>query len=244
MKFSLKSLVTALVIVNGSIFSSSVLAQADDEYATAKQKVESVLGLKVESIGDAPVPGLLQVSTDRGLFYTSEDGTYFLQARVFNLDEGMRNETEEALSELRVEGLEAFDGSTIEFKADKEKYVVNVFTDITCGYCRKLHNEIADYNDLGITVRYLAYPRAGLNSGSYNDMVSVWCAKDQQEAMTSAKAGDSVLSARCSNEVAQQYQFGQRIGVTGTPNIILPDGSMIPGYQPAKQLEQALKDVM
>jgi thiol:disulfide interchange protein DsbC len=131
----------------------------------------------------------------------------------------------------------------IEFKADKEKYVVNVFTDISCGYCRKLHNEIAEYNKKGITVRYLAFPRGGLVSQSYKDMVSVWCSADKQEAMTTAKGGGQVADTSCENKVAQQYKFGQAIGVSGTPNIILPDGTMIPGYQPPKELLDALKNI-
>ncbi|WP_026377508.1 bifunctional protein-disulfide isomerase/oxidoreductase DsbC [Aestuariibacter salexigens] len=222
----------------------SLMACAEPSASPVKDKIESTLGLQVSSVADSPVPGLVQVMTDRGMFYASKDGTYFLQARIFNLDEEMRNETEEALGAIRLEGLQQFQDSAVVFKAEDEKYVVNVFTDITCGYCRKFHREIANYNDRGITVRYLAFPRAGLNSKPYNDMVSVWCAEDPLEAMTAAKADEEIASASCKNSVAQQYQFGQRVGVTGTPNIILPDGTLIPGYQPADQLEQALKQVM
>ncbi|MDP5041588.1 MAG: thioredoxin fold domain-containing protein, partial [Paraglaciecola sp.] len=163
------------------------------------------------------------------------------QARVYNLDAGMLNETELALSKMRLAGVEEFKDSVIEYKAKNEKYVVDVFTDITCGYCRKLHGEMDKYNDLGITVRYLAYPREGLRGQTYKNMVSVWCASDPQEAMDDAKNGQTVASKVCENKVAEQYAFGQQIGVNGTPNIILPDGSLIPGYQPPNLLEQALK---
>lgn len=219
---------------------------ADDgqNYQQVKSKLQVALGMQVSSIGDAPVPGLLQVLTDKGLFYTSDDGKYLLQARIYNLDEGMRNETETALGNVRLDGLADFKDAVIEYKADKEKYVVNIFTDISCGYCRKLHNEMDKYNDLGITVRYLAFPRGGLNSSSYTDMVSVWCAENKQEAMDNAKAGGTVATKNCQTKVAEQYAFGQKIGVNGTPNIILPDGSVIPGYQPPKQLEQALKTIL
>lgn len=216
-------------------------AQADD-LDEVKLKIQQKIAIPITAVADSPVPGLIQLTTERGLFYASRDGKYLLRANVYNLDEGLRNETEVAMSSMRLDGLKNFDGESIEFKADKEKYVVNVFTDITCGYCRKLHREIEEYNDLGITVRYLAFPRAGLNSQGYSDMVSVWCATDPQEAMTSAKAGDSVDAAKCANTIAEQYQFGQQIGVTGTPNIIMPNGTIIPGYQPAKALEQAIKD--
>lgn len=205
-----------------------------------KTKVENTLGWKVSAVADAPVQGLVQLNTEKGLFYASEDGKYLMQARVYNMDEDMRNETEVALSKMRLDGLEQFSSSAIEFKAEHEKHVITVFTDITCGYCRKLHNEIDTFNDLGITVRYLAFPRAGLNSQVYRNMVSVWCAKDPKEAMTFAKDGDDIEPATCKNNVAAQYEFGQQIGVNGTPNIILEDGTLIPGYQPAKVLAQAL----
>ena len=231
-----------LTIVASFTLQLNAFAQVQsDGFAAAKQKIQSTLGMKVIAIGDSPVPGLLQVETDKGLFYTSQDAKYLLQARVFNLDEGMRNETESALTDMRLSGLADFKNSTIEYKATKEKYVVNVFTDITCGYCRKLHNQMEEYNDLGITIRYLAFPRSGLGGQSYQDMVSVWCADDPQKALTEAKNGAGVPSHVCSSKVTEQYNFGQSVGVSGTPNIILPDGSMIPGYQPPEQLLQALK---
>lgn len=221
--------------------STATIAQSDtDAHDALKSKLSTTIGLDVLSIGDAPVTGLLQVNTNRGLFYVSEDGNFLLQARVFNLNEGMKNETEAALSSLRLDGIKSFQDSAIEFKAKNEKSVITVFTDITCGYCRKLHNEIGEFNDMGITVRYLAFPSQGLNSKNYNDMVSVWCAKDPEAALTNAKAGSSVLSQQCDNQVAAQYQFGQQVGVSGTPNIVLPDGSMVPGYQPASAIAQAL----
>ncbi|MBU2876931.1 MULTISPECIES: thioredoxin fold domain-containing protein [Aliiglaciecola] len=214
------------------------------DYAKTKQKLESVLGLKVLAIGDSPVPNLAQVSTNQGLFYASENGKYLVSGRIFNVDAGMRNETDVKLAELRIEGISDFsDEDVIEFKAKDEKYVINVFTDITCGYCRKLHREIDDYNDKGITVRYLAFPRGGLNTQTYYDMVAVWCADDKQGALTAAKTGADVDGSTCSNKVADEYAFGTRIGVNGTPNIILPDGSLVGGYMPADALLEKLSQI-
>ena len=187
------------------------LSAADEKltYEQVKTKLQTTLGMQIASIGDAPVPGLLQIMTGKGLFYVSEDAHYLLQARIYNLDEGMRNETEETLGSVRLGGLQQFENAVIEYKAKNEKYVVNIFTDITCGYCRKLHNEMDKYNDLGITVRYLAFPRNGLKSKSYADMVSVWCADDKQQAMDNAKAGGTIASKSCATKVAEQYAFGQ-----------------------------------
>lgn len=235
---AVKRVLVASAIIASSLF--SVVAHAADE-AAIREKLTTKLGLDVDSFADSPVKGLVQVSTNRGLFYVSENGEFLLQARVFNIDEDMRNETEVALTSLRLDGVKDMASSAITFKAKEEKHVITVFTDITCGYCRKLHNEIGELNDNGITVQYLAFPRSGLNSENYEDMVSVWCAANPQQALTNAKAGDNVASASCKNKVAEQYMLGQKLGVNGTPNIILPDGSLIPGYQPAELLVQVLE---
>ena len=234
--FKRKAVVAALVLSSAT----GVAAQSDNLDAV-KAKIQSTLGMKISAIADSPVNGLLQLETDKGLFYSSDDGKFLLQARVYNLDEGMRNETEITLSQMRLAGIEEFKDSVIEYKAKNEKYVVTIFTDINCGYCRKLHNEIDKYNDLGITVRYLAYPREGLRSATSKSMVSVWCADDKPKALTAAKNGETVKPKTCESKVAEQYAFGQRVGVNGTPNIILPDGTLIPGYQPPGILVQALQ---
>lgn len=238
----MKGLNKILVLMALCMLGSAVAK--DDDYSVAKGKIESLLGMQVKAIADAPINGLLQVVTDKGLFYSSPDAKYFMQGRIYNLDEGMRNETEVSLAAMRLGGIAKFSSSVIEFKAKDEKYVVDVFTDITCGYCKKFHNEIDQYNKLGITVRYLAYPREGLSGRTYKDMVSVWCAENPQQAMTNAKGGEGVKSKTCENKVAEQYAFGQSIGVNGTPNIILPDGSLIPGYQPPALLAEALKQLL
>jgi thiol:disulfide interchange protein DsbC len=233
--------VTQLVTLTFFASASASAFSADSQpNEVISHKVEVMTGLEVSSIADAPIAGLVQVMTSKGLFYVSKDANYLVQGRVYNIDEGMRNETEEALINVRKTGLESFNGDAIEFKAANEKYVVNVFTDVTCGYCRKLHNQIDAYNDLGITVRYLAFPRAGLGSKAYRDMVSVWCSDDAKDALTKAQNGEQIAAASCANNVAEQYKFGQQTGVNGTPNIILPNGTVVPGYQPPETLLQSI----
>jgi thiol:disulfide interchange protein DsbC len=232
----LLSTLAGLLILSGS----NAIAQVNDDELVAS--LSKKLDLEISNISDSPVPGLKQIVTDRGIFYVSDNGEYFLQARVYNIKNGIEDETEIALRNMRLQGIERFKESAIEFKAADEKYVVNVFTDATCGYCRKLHNEMNELNELGITVRYLAFPRAGLNSKEYQEAVSIWCSSDPHQAMTDAKAGKSVDNAQCENKVAQQYQFGLQIGVRGTPNIILPDGTVVAGYKPAQALAQELSN--
>lgn len=127
------------------------------------------------------------------------------------------------------------------FKAPMQKYVINIFTDIDCGYCRKLHSEIDQYMAEGITVRYLFFPRAGKDSESYKKAVSVWCADDKNAALTAAKTSTTPPPEKtCKNPVEKQMALGDELGVRGTPMMISPKGYVYPGYMPAKKLAEAL----
>lgn len=233
--------VISAFLLASSVLAGSAMAQAANEHAELIQRFQTKLGFQVVSVSDSSISGLLQINTSAGIFYASEDGEYFVNGRIYKVGDEIIDETGAAFNQYRLEGVERFKDSAIEFKAKNEKYVINVFTDATCGFCRKLHNEMDILNDLGITVRYLAFPRQGINSKVYRDAVSIWCADNPQQAMTKAKAGSNVLTASCANEVAEQYNFGKASGVNSTPNIIMPDGSLIKGYQPAQSLLLTLK---
>jgi thiol:disulfide interchange protein DsbC len=212
-----------------------------------KVKLSAKIGLKVDKILETSLENFVIVITDQGTFYASEDGSYLIQGKVYSLDDKVTDLAENSLAEFRLEGLEKFEDDMITYKAENEKYVVNVFTDITCGYCRKMHAEMADYNARGITFRYLAYPRSGImdrtgnTSKGFNDLRSIWCNENSAEAMTKAKSGSNVAYRICETTIEDQFNFGRQIGVKGTPAMILPSGMMIPGYQPPAQLEELLK---
>ena len=205
------------------------------------EKFQRNTRLSILNVEQSPLDNLYQITTDRGIFYLSKDGQFFINAVIFNLDKGMLNETDIAMNDIRLQKVADIRDSGIVYKAANEKYIVDVFTDITCGYCRKLHREMQDYLDAGISIRYLAYPREGLNGDVFKQMQSIWCATNPQDAMDQAKGGDTVASLSCKNEVATHYQTGGAIGVTGTPNIVVADGSLIGGYQPASALLAELK---
>ena len=124
----------------------------------------------------------------------------------------------------------------IVFGPKDAKRHITVFTDIDCGYCRKLHNEVDDLTSAGIQVRYLAFPRAGVGSNSYNKYVSVWCNDNPQTALTTAKSGGDVPTATCENPISETYNLGQQVGVRGTPTIVFDDGTLTPGYLPSAEL--------
>lgn len=214
-----------------------------------KEKINKALGLTVIQVEETPVPGIALLVTDQGLFYASYSGDFFIQGKVYSLGSTVTDLGEASMAKIRLDGLKAFKDDMITYKAKDEKYVVTVFTDITCGYCRKMHAEMDEYNKRGITFRYLAYPRSGIKDRSGNisqgfkDLRSVWCSDDTAEALTKAKSGSGIAYRICEAPIEAQFKFGRQIGVNGTPAIILSNGMMIPGYQPPEQLEKLLKTI-
>ena len=234
-----KHFIGALALVTFSSF--SVAAAVDTEAVESITKKLSSLEIAVTEINPSVVDGLFEVLTNRGVFYVSEDAQFLVNGSIYNLDNKMENITEKSISVLRENKLKAFEKDMIVYKAENEKHVITVFSDTTCGYCQKLHAEMADYNNAGITVRYLAFPRGGVDSNAYNTMVSVWCADDPKLAMDHAKSRKRIESKTCDNTVKEQYELGQFFGVTGTPALVLEDGSLQPGYLPAPRLLQLLE---
>jgi len=218
---------------------STCIAAAEDT-SQLTDKLESSLNLTVSELHPAAIEGMYEAITDRGVVYVSRDGRYIFSGNVYDLDNSLANITEQSLAKLRQAELAGFKDAMIEFPAKPEKYRITVFTDITCGYCRKLHSQMAEYNKEGITIRYLAFPRGGLQSPGYSQMRAVWCADDRRQALSDAKLGKAVPVKECDDKVAEQYRLGMKFGVSGTPAIVLEDGTMVPGYRPPKAMAQLL----
>ncbi|MEI6858624.1 MAG: bifunctional protein-disulfide isomerase/oxidoreductase DsbC [Shewanella sp.] len=243
MKFTrIFSLTLAVLLTPFAMAVSNTTSDTITNSAELKQKLSDALSVKVHSLNQSPIPGLYEALTDRGVLYISKDGSKLLHGSLYDLDNGMKNLTEAAMAGPRIEMMKPLEDKMLVYKAKNEKHVVTIFTDISCGYCRKLHGQMAEYNDLGITIRYLAFPRRGIPSANADEMEAVWCADDPLEAMTQAKEGNSIKSKQCDAKIAEQYQLGQSFGINGTPAMILEDGSMIPGYQQPKDLLRALEN--
>ncbi|WP_394205127.1 bifunctional protein-disulfide isomerase/oxidoreductase DsbC [Shewanella waksmanii] len=223
---------------------SAASSSAADDTQALKQKLTDTLSVDVHSISPSAVPGLYEALTNRGVLYISKDGSKLLHGNMYDMDKGMKNLTEAAMAGPRIEMMKPLEDHMLVYKAKNEKHVVTIFTDVSCGYCRKLHQEMDEYNDLGITVRYLAFPRAGIPSANADEMEAVWCAKDPLKAMTEAKTGGNVKRASCDAKIAEQYNLGQTFGVSGTPAIILEDGTMVPGYQPPAALLRTVESIV
>lgn len=205
-------------------------------------KLQAALnGEKPDRVVPSAIPGLFEVVIGGQVLYVSQDGHFVVQGDLVDL--GSRtNLTEARRGQLRGQLLNTINEKDMIIfgPAGPVRHTITVFTDIDCGYCRKMHSQMAEYNKEGIKIRYLLFPREGIGSDSYTKAVSVWCATNRQDAMTRAKRGEAIESKSCENPVKAQYELGQKIGVQGTPSIILDDGGMLPGYVPPTQLAQML----
>jgi thiol:disulfide interchange protein DsbC len=211
-----------------------------DEAAVRKAVTTSMPTVKIESIKPSEVKGLYEVMVGANIFYVSDDGKYLLQGRLVDVA-ARKDLTEEKLSGGRLKALEKIGkDNMIIFKPKIGKYTVSIFTDIDCGYCRKLHSEIDQYMAEGITIQYLLFPRAGKGSDSYNKAVAVWCAKDRNAALTAAKKDQNIEMKTCDNPVDKHMQLASDFDAKGTPMIVTEKGNIFPGYLPAKQLAEAL----
>ena len=230
---------------------AALLLNAAHQPAQAAGDVPSALSARLEvlapgrepdHVAETALAGVYEVRFGSIIVYLSDDGRYMLRGDLIDLDAG-RNVTETARQSVRAESVGALgEASMIVFAPDAVKHTITVFTDVDCPYCARMHAQMADYNRLGIGIRYTAFPRAGAGSHTWEKMVSVWCADDPHAAMTDAKAGVAVAPARCENPVSDHYATGRTIGVTGTPAIVLESGELIPGYVPPDELLDRLDE--
>jgi thiol:disulfide interchange protein DsbC len=221
-----------MLMVCAIVYNSAVA----DEAAMKKTLNSFMPQAKVDSIKPSELPGLYEATIGANLFYISEDGKYLMQGQLYDT-EAKKNLTEAKLAGVRKSALDKVGPEKmIIFKPETSKYMVSVFTDIDCGYCRKLHSEMDQYLAQGITVRYLFFPRAGKGSDSYKKAISVWCATDRNKALTAAKKNEGLEAKSCDNPIDEHMQLGEDFGMSGTPMIVTGKGNVLPGYVPASQL--------
>lgn len=198
--------------------------------------------LKPDSVMATPVPGLYEVMFGPRLIYMSEDGRYLMQGNLIDL-KTRQDLSEPRIAAAKMRAIEAVgEDKMLIYGAADAAHTITVFTDIDCGYCRKLHGEMDQLNEQGIRVRYLMYPRAGEDSPSYTKAVSAWCADDPLTALTLAKQGKGIPEKTCDHPVDEHLALGRTMGIQGTPSMVLEGGDTLPGYVPANRLKTMLDE--
>jgi len=225
----------AFLFIALSFFAGVTLAQSVPQMVQDRA-AELIPDRLPDSVVATPVAGLYEVTFGTQVVYLFEDGQHLLSGDLIDLDRGT-NLTEDARKAGRKAVINGLDeAGMVVFSPSETISSITVFTDTECGYCVRLHNEIDQLLAAGVEVRYLGYPRAGVQSPSFDTLVSVWCSDDPQQAMTDAKSGRTVEPRSCKTDIARHMEAAEGVGVRGTPTIVLQDGKTIPGYVPAGEL--------
>lgn len=229
---------------------AALMFLATQSWAEAKDTIRETLSkqfptIKIDEITESPITDIYQVSAGPNIIYVTKDARYVLSGDIIDLKDKQTNITENVRKTARLKGLnEVKPENAIVFAPKDPKYTVTVFTDVDCGYCRKFHSEIKKLNDLGIAIRYLAFPRSGPDSPTYDKMVKIWCAKDKNKALSDAIQDKQIEGKACDNNpVSSQLEYGMQIGVSGTPTLVFEDGTMIPGYLPPDKMLELAKQL-
>ena len=225
------------------IFSVSVSASQEN----IRESLKNILpdGTVIELIEPSPIPGIYAVYYgDLQPIYVTQDGSFFIYGDIYKINiNSISNITEKSVAERRKLILQNIPTEElISFKSSNEQFSVIVFTDVDCGYCRKLHNQIDEYNSLGISINYAAFPRSGIGTSAFTKMVGAWCSDNPKDSMTKLKNNSPLDISFCENQpVSKQYIIGKKLGVDGTPAIFSMDGEMFPGYIEPEELLLRLK---
>ncbi len=232
----------ATVWLSSFLLLSVVFADQTQDTARIQEALKGVVsGSETSAVVPTPIPGIYEVMVGANVVYFSADGQYMLVGDLIDT-KAHKNLSVPRRNEARLHAINTISESDMFiFAPEKQaKHTITVFTDLDCGYCRKLHKDIKGYNDSGIRVRYLLFPRAGKDSKSYEKAVDAWCASDRNAAFTRAKNGEELERKECPNPILRHMALGEQIGITGTPTIITDTGEMIPGYLPPDKLANHL----
>lgn len=231
---------TIIFSVFGALAVLTVSAVAADQAADEAAIRKALQDFTPDNIRSTPVTGIYEVTIGPHVVYVSGDGRYMFQGELIDVAkrESLTEPRRRQMVKQMMDGVSEDD--MIVYEPAKTRHTITVFTDIDCGYCRKLHNEMQDYLNAGIRVRYMFFPRAGAGSVSWQKAEAVWCAKDQRAALTAAKNNKPIDMKTCDNPIAEHMQLVDKLGARGTPFIVLDDGETQPGYVPAAKLAQIL----
>jgi thiol:disulfide interchange protein DsbC len=231
----MRCLVLMLVLLGCS---ASVLAD-DVTSRLAKQ-----LRVDPKDITATGIAGLYRVTLGPQILYLTADGKYALRGDLIQLDTG-RDLSSGDRAVARTAYLAGIgEKDMIVFPVPHPRHVLTVLTDIDCGYCRQLAGDMPRLLASGVELRYLAFPRSGLDSPSWTKAVAVWCAKDRRSAYRLAMQGNAMVAAAgCDQKaVLTGYDLAIKLGLQGTPAIITEGGQLIDGYLPPEDLMKLLDD--
>ncbi len=233
-----------LTTVTLVLLTNTAGAQSLRDKLSAAIETASQNQLQIVDITETPLSNIYRVELSTGeMLYADAAGDYLFAgdmyktsaAGLMNLSAGTRSErTVELIAAVPEDEMIIFTPETATLAT------ITVFTDVDCTYCRKLHGDIEALLARGVQIRYMAYPRGGANADSYDKMISVWCSDDRHKSLAQAKNGQNLPTRGCENPVLKHHAMGNQLGITGTPALVMPDGTLVPGYMDVDRLTAML----
>ena len=227
------------LLLTAALLAPAAAVHADDPVAA---KLAVRLRLPVEDVTPSPIPGIYQIKSGPEVAYVSADGKYVLRGDLISVDTGANLSADER-AKARLAYLDQIgERNMVVFGLPQPRHTLTVLTDIDCQYCRALNEDTPALNAAGVAIRYLAFPRAGVDSSSWEKAVAVWCSKDRKLAYQEAMHGAAMTpDSKCDpTPVAEGYHLARLLGLDGTPIIITERGQIISGYMPAPDLIKLL----
>jgi thiol:disulfide interchange protein DsbC len=203
---------------------------------------------KVVGVVPGPFPGTWEVDVEKGgkkyPLYLDYSGKYLFNGQV------IRTSDMENLTGLRYIDLNRVDVSTIPL-ADaivvgnpKAKKKVIVFDDPDCPWCKRLHGEIKQVvaKDPEVAFFVRVYSRNN-NPASVEKARSIVCGKKESaKLLEDAFDGKKLPAAQCKTDAVEETaKLAGKLGIQGTPAMVLPDGRLVNGYMQADALLELLK---
>lgn len=224
-----------LILIAIIVYSASLPAQAGQ--AAIKKTMAKILpNVPIKSIKPSAIAGMFEVRIGTEVYYITSNGRFLIDGDIIDM-RLQRNLTTIARAQIRLEMINAVsENKMIIYEPGKTKRTITVFTDIDCPYCRKFHKDVPTLVKGGIRIRYIVFPRDGLSTNTYRKSVSVWCSRDRKKALSIAKSGGKLAYKTCNNPIAEHYKLAGRVGITGTPTLVVDDGRIWPGYLPPNKL--------
>lgn len=239
------------ICISVLLSTASVAFAGDLVKSEVSKAIQQVTPLKVIDVEDSPLPGLYQVITENGTIYATKDGKHLLSGSIHKLEPGLKNLTQQRNEKLFKEKITELKDQFITFAAPKQEHEVIVFYATDCGYCHKMHSDIAGYNARGITVHYAAWPRDGLfgqdgvsKSLGYRSLENIWCSDNQNLSFNLASRRQELPQTTCKNTIEEQFNLGTLMGVRGTPAVYSMDGTeVVKGYATPTELKNRLNGI-
>ena len=191
---------------------------------------------QVREIRMSPVKGLWEIEVSQGdkvfVVYLDFAKKYLVEGRYTPVDQLGQSAPLKKVDLKKI----PLDGAIVMGNAKAEKKII-VFDDPECPYCAKLHEEIkkmvAKRTDLAFYIKL--YPLA-MHPGAYEKSKAIVCQKSAK-LLDDAFAGKKLAKAECdTQEIDNNIKLAEELGINGTPAMILPDGSLLPGYVPGDEL--------